>query len=163
MREAAPIQITPVPLSAPSAEITNGLIRAKIYVIDAQKGFYRGQRFDRAGVVGSLTYGGQEFYGPWFDRVSSADMDNPNTPDGLAVGYHSAISGPVEEFAPSGFDEAGIGGSFLKIGVGRLRRPDRKDYDHARDYELVDAGKRGMSRLPPASPSPRMWRAAIIM
>ena len=30
MAEAAPIQITPVPLSAPSVEITNGLIRAKI-------------------------------------------------------------------------------------------------------------------------------------
>ena len=142
--EAAPIHITPVPLGAPSVEITNGLIRTKIYVIDAQKGFYRGQRFDRAGVVGSLTYGGQEFYGPWFDRVSSSDMDNPNTPDGLAVGYHSAISGPVEEFAPSFFDEAGIGGTFLKIGVGRLIRPDRKDYNHARDYELVDPGKRSM-------------------
>ena len=144
MAKAAPIQITPVPINAPSVEITNGLIRAEIYVIDAQKGFYRGQRFDRAGVVGSLTYGGQEFYGPWFDRVSSSDMDNPDTPDGLAVGYHSAISGPVEEFAPSGFDEAGIGGTFLKIGVGRLRRPDAKDYDHSRDYELVDAGARSM-------------------
>ena len=62
--EAAPIQITPVPLSAPSVEITNGLIRTKIYVIDAQKGFYRGQRFHRAGVVGSLTYGVRNFTVP---------------------------------------------------------------------------------------------------
>src|ERR1700678_4786271 len=71
-------------------------------------------------------------------------MDNRDTTDVLAVVYHSAISGPVEEFAPSGFDEVGIGGTFLKIGVGRLIRPDRKDYNHARDYELVDPGKRSM-------------------
>src|ERR1700677_1887694 len=44
--KTTPIQIPPVPVSAPSVEITNGLIRTKIYVIDAQKGFCRGQRLD---------------------------------------------------------------------------------------------------------------------
>jgi hypothetical protein len=132
----------PVPLDAPSVTIANDLVRAKIYLIDAKKGFYRGQRFDQAGVVGRLSVGGQDFYGPWFDRVSARDLDDPYTSEGLVAAAASAISGPVEEFAPAGFDAAAPGESFLKIGVGRLRRPDARDYDHARDYELVDGGKR---------------------
>jgi len=35
---------------------------------------------------------------------------------------------PVEEFAENGFDAAGSGGRFLKIGVGILKRDDDK-YD----------------------------------
>ena len=139
------IKIMPVPLDAPSVTIGNGLIAAKIYRIDPVKGFYRGQRFDQAGVVGRLSLGKQDFYGPWFDRVSPVDLDNPDRAEGLVAGANSAISGPAEEFAPAGFDAAAPGGTFLKIGVGRLRRPDARDYDHARDYELVDGGKRGMA------------------
>ncbi len=142
---AAPIRVLPVSPDSPSATIGNGLIKAKIYLIDPGKGFYRGQRFDQAGVVGSLTFGGQEFYGPWFDRVSSEDLEDPYTPQGLVVGFHSAISGPVEEFAPIGFDEAMPGGTFLKVGVGMLRKPDHKDYDHGRSYDLIDAGQRGVT------------------
>ncbi|MDR3475873.1 MAG: hypothetical protein P4M09_29865 [Devosia sp.] len=140
--QAQPVRIMPVPTDAPSVTIGNGLITAKIYRIDPIRGFYRGQRFDQAGVVGVLSLGNQHFYGPWFDLVSSVDLDNPDRPEGLVVGANSAISGPVEEFAPAGYDAAAPGGSFLKIGVGRLRRPDAKDYDHARDYALVDGGKR---------------------
>src|SRR5579871_2833505 len=135
----------PVPLDAPSITIANGLISAKIYLIDDKKGFYRGERFDQAGVVGRLTLGGTNFYGPWFNRVSAEDAGYPFTPEGVVVDRQSAISGPVEEFAPAGFDEAKPGETFLKIGVGRLRRPDHQDYNHARFYELVDAGKRSTS------------------
>ena len=129
-----------MPLGAPSVMIGNGLIRAKIYLRDPAKGFYRGLRFDQAGVVGSLIYGGQEFYGLWFDRVARGQIDYPYTSEGVVSDAMSAISGPVEEFAPSGYDRAGPGGSFLKIGVGRLRKPDNKDYDHARSYDVVDPG-----------------------
>lgn len=132
----------PVPLDAPSVTIRNELITAKIYLIDPAKGFYRGERFDQAGVVGRLTLGGTDFYGPWFDRVATVDTGYPFTPQGVVVDQASAISGPVEEFAPAGFDEAKPGGTFLKIGVGRLRKPDHRDYDHARSYEIVDPGKR---------------------
>ena len=132
----------PVPLGAPSVTIGNERIAAKIYLIDPAKGFYRGLRFDQAGVVGRLTLDGTNFYGPWFDRVSTEDTGYPFTPEGVVVDQMSAISGPVEEFAPTGFDEAPVGGTFLKIGVGRLRKPDHRDYDHARGYEMVDPGKR---------------------
>ena len=49
----------PVPLDAPSVIIANDLVRVKIYLIDARKGFYRGQRFDQAGVVGRLSVAGR--------------------------------------------------------------------------------------------------------
>ena len=139
---AAEAATLPVPLDAPSVTIRNEKIAAKIYLIDPEKGFYRGQRFDQAGVVGKLTLGSTGFYGPWFDRISTEDTGYPYTSEGVVVDQASAISGPVEEFAPVGFDEAQPGETFLKIGVGRLRKPDHRDYDHARHYELVDAGKR---------------------
>ena len=132
----------PIPLDAPSVTIRNESIAAKIYLIDPRKGFYNGQRFDQAGVVGRLRLDGTNFYGPWFDRIAIRDSGYPYTPEGVVVDQASAISGPVEEFAPAGFDEAAPGETFLKIGVGRLRKPDHRDYDHARSYELVDAGKR---------------------
>jgi hypothetical protein len=140
-----PHHTAPVPLDAPSAQISNGMIAAKIYLPDAQKGFYRGTRFDQAGVIGSLTFAGQNFYGPWFDRVSPEVMDYVFTPEGIVGGPDSAISGPVEEFAPVGFEEATPGGTFLKIGVGRLKKPDAKDYDHYRIYDIADAGLRSVT------------------
>src|SRR5262249_15850839 len=100
--------------------------------------------FDQAGVIGSLNVEGQNFYGPWFDRVSPEVMDYMFTPDGIVGGPDSAISGPVEEFGPIGFEQAPAGGSFLKIGVGRLKKPDTKDYDHYRIYEIADAGLRSV-------------------
>ena len=137
-----PRHTSPVPLDAPSAQITNGLITAKVYLPDSQNGFYRGTRFDQTGVIGSLIVAGQNFYGPWFDRVSPDVMDYMFTPEGIVGGPDSAISGPVEEFAPVGFDQAPPGGTFLKIGVGRLRKPDSKPYDHYRIYDIVDSGLR---------------------
>src|SRR5262249_42898460 len=55
-------------------------------------------------------------------------------------GPDSATSGPVEEFAPLGFEAKP--GIFIKIGVGVLRQPDTKPYDHYRHYTVVDGGRR---------------------
>jgi len=137
----------PVPLDAPSAVIANGLITARVYMADPVHGFYRGTRFDQSGVIGSLLLRGQggrgqDFYGPWFDRVSDDVHDYVYAPEGIVAGRDSAISGPVEEFAPLGFDAAAPGGTFVKIGVGVLKRPDAAAYDHYRHYEIVDAGRR---------------------
>ncbi|MGZ5927895.1 MAG: hypothetical protein ACXWLX_01665 [Rhizomicrobium sp.] len=140
--QPVPSHTGPIPLDAPSVDIRNAVIAARIYLIDSEKGFYRGTRFDQSGVIGSLTLGGQNFYGPWFDRVSPEVMDYVFTPDGIVGGPDSAICGPVEEFAPVGFDQAAPGGTFLKIGVGMLRKPDSKPYDHYRLYDIMDAGKR---------------------
>ena len=50
----------------PQAEISNGVIHAKLYLPDAKTGFYRSTRFDWSGVISSLKFGGHNYYGPWF-------------------------------------------------------------------------------------------------
>ena len=40
----------------PEAQISNGQIRAKLYLPDARRGFYRSTRFDWSGVIASLEY-----------------------------------------------------------------------------------------------------------
>ena len=51
------------------------------------------------------------------------------------------MTGPADEFAPLGWDEAKPGGSFIKIGVGVLRRPDEGKYDNYKLYEIIDPGE----------------------
>ena len=61
--------------SPPEAEINNGVLKAQLYLPDAQKGFYRGTRFDWSGVIGSLEYQGHQYYGPWFTKYDPAVRD----------------------------------------------------------------------------------------
>jgi hypothetical protein len=128
--------------SSPHIDIANGLITARITPPDLTKGFYRGTRFDHAGVITSLTLNGREFYGPWFDRTASDVLDYAYDANGAVVaGPDSAISGPVEEFAPLDFSPT-PGSHFIKIGVGLLVQPDDKPYDHYRHYQILDGGQR---------------------
>ena len=117
---------------APSAEITNGLVTARLYLPDPLRGHYRGTRFDWAGDIYSLRYAGHEFSGPWFDSYDPL--------------RHDAIMGPVEEFLSGesslGYAEAKPGEGFVRIGVGVVRKPEEKPYERFRTYEIVDAGKR---------------------
>jgi hypothetical protein len=58
--------VSPAPSLAadfPRAEISNGQITAKMYLPDAQNGYYCSTRFDWSGAVYSLTYKGHEYYG----------------------------------------------------------------------------------------------------
>ena len=114
----------------PSAEISNAQIRAKLYLPDAQSGYYRGTRFDWSGVVANLESGGHSYFGQWFERY------DPKS--------HDAITGPVEEFltngAGLGYDEAKPGESFVRIGVGAVRKPDEPRYRQFSTYDIVDPG-----------------------
>jgi hypothetical protein len=125
----------------PQASISNNQIKAQLYLPDAKSGYYRGTRFDWSGVIFSFIYQGHNYYGPWYqgrrDDVRDFVYEGPN----IVAGPCSAITGPVEEYAPIGYDEAQPGGSFIKIGIGVLRKPDAKPYDHYRLYEVIDAGK----------------------
>jgi hypothetical protein len=147
---AQPVQPTPTvsaPVSdllaaAPQIDIGNGQITARIAAPDPAKGFYRGTRFDQAGVITSLKLNGREFYGPWFDRTAPEVLDYAYDAAGAVVaGPDSATSGPVEEFAPLDFTPA-PNSRFIKIGVGLLAQPDDKPYDHYRHYRIIDGGKR---------------------
>jgi hypothetical protein len=145
---AQPVQPPPAtsaPVSAllaasPTVTISNGQITAKVARIDATRGFYNGTRFDQAGVVTSLIRNGKEFYGPWFERTAPEVLDYTYVGDTIVAGPDSAISGPVEEFAPLGFEAKP--GLFIKIGVGVLYQPDTQAYDHYRHYRILDAGQR---------------------
>jgi hypothetical protein len=144
----------------PQAEIGNGQITANIYLPDPANGFYRSTRFDWSGAIGSLEFAGHRFYGPWFYRTDPAVYDLGYDEKGVVSAPFTAMVGPAEEFgtdgAALGFAEAQPGGTFVKIGVGVLRKPlageppappppagrgatDR--YDHSRTYKLVDPGK----------------------
>jgi hypothetical protein len=128
----------------PSAEITNGQIQVKLYLPDSRNGYYRGVRFDWSGEIISLKYHGHEYYGPWFDGVDPAVHDYRYAGPEIIASLCSAASGPVEEFQTNGtalgWDEARVGGTFIKIGVGVLRK-DESHYDYVKQYEMVDPGK----------------------
>jgi hypothetical protein len=131
--------------SYPSADISNGQIKARVYLPDADHGFYRSTRFDWSGVIGSLEYKGHQFYGDWFQKIDPAVYDfNYDAKDVVSAPF-TAMVGPGEEFNTAGkalgFDEAKAGGTFVKIGVGVLRKPDDSKYDHSKTYEIVDPGK----------------------
>src|ERR1043166_5238617 len=115
----------------PEAEISNGLIRAKLLLPDPERGSYRGTRFDWSGIISSLQYQGHEYFGRWYER------HDPK--------IHDAITGPVEEFRTNdsglGYDEAKTGGTFVRIGVGTVRKPEEEAYRPFETYEIVDPGK----------------------
>jgi hypothetical protein len=122
-------------------EIANSLLQVKLYLPDATKGFYRGTRFDWSGVVADLQYAGHSYYGEWFTQTDPAVSDFIYQGSEIVAGPCSAITGPVEEFAPLRYEEATPGGTFVKIGVGALRKSDESPYSGYRLYEIADGGK----------------------
>lgn len=134
---------SPTTAQIPQTEISNGIIQAQIYLPDAVKGYYRGTRFDWSGVIGSLHYKGHNYYGPWFTKIQPDVHDFIFSGPDIIAGACSAAVGPVEEFSadePPGYAEAKPGQTFIKIGVGVLRKPDNQKYDNYRLYEILDSG-----------------------
>ncbi|QKZ15774.1 hypothetical protein HU175_15860 [Spirosoma sp. KUDC1026] len=112
----------------PQLSLSNGVLQTTLYLPNAEQGYYRGTRFDWSGAFKSLTYNGHRFVDQWFDQYDPR--------------LHDAINGPAEEFTPLGYDEAAIGDTFVKIGVGVLRRADEKPYAFGRYYDIMDGGSR---------------------
>ena len=110
----------------PEAEITNGIIKVKIYLPDAENGYYRGSRFDWSGVIPDLEYKGHSYYGKWFHKYSPTN--------------HDAIMGPVNDFAPLGYETAKVGESFVKIGIGVLVKPEEPRYSIVTPYKIINHG-----------------------
>jgi hypothetical protein len=126
----------------PHVQISNGLITAQVYP-PGKKQLYQGTRFDHAGVVFHVTYKGQDFDTYWFDRFVTDPSDESQYAPGTE---HSccSVSGPVEEFAAVGFEEAGMGGRFLKPGIGIFKR----DNDNVLKFPTLPSlneGKRGFN------------------
>lgn len=114
----------------PEAHIASAGIEASLYPPDAAAGYYRGTRFDWSGAVARLAWSGHEYFGEWFERHDPV--------------LHDGITGPVEEFQAGdssvGYDEARPGETFVRIGVGAVRKPEEKAYRRFATYEIVDGG-----------------------
>jgi len=124
----------------PSHEITNGQIKAKIFLPDAKSGFYKSTRFDWSGVIGSLEYKGHNYYGQWFTKITDVYDFGYEGEDVISAAF-TAMVGPGEEYGAIGYNDAKPGGTFIKPGVGVLRRVDDTPYNHSKPYEIVDGGK----------------------
>jgi len=110
----------------PHVFLKNDSLKLKVYLPDAEKGFYRGTRFVRAGVAGEVEYAGHKLFGPWKDTHDPINHDD--------------ILGFAPEFGqekPLGYDDAKVGGTFLKIGVGELEKPAEEKYSFATKYKVV--------------------------
>ena len=124
----------------PEAQISNGLLTAKMYLPDAKNGYYRSTRFDWSGAVYSLQYKGNEYYGVWYDRIDPKVVNWVFEGDEIVSGPCSALAGPVNEFqTPLGWDEAQPGGTFIKLGVGVLRRGEGT-YNRFVHYDVLNPG-----------------------
>jgi len=115
----------------PAVEISNGAVHALVYLPDAERGYYRGSRFDWSGQVGCLEFKGHKYFDMWFPHYDPL--------------LHDSILGPVESFygadnLPQHFAEAKPGESFVKIGVGLLRRTTAEPYNAFKYYPPVDTG-----------------------
>jgi hypothetical protein len=130
----------------PRAEISNGQITAKMYLPDARNGYYRSTRFDWSGAIYSLQYKGHDFYGTWFDKIDPKVINWVHQGTEIVSGPCSALAGPVNEFqTPLGWNEAKPGGTFIKIGVGVLRKGEGS-YNRYFPYDVVDSGKWSVKR-----------------
>lgn len=113
----------------PHVTITSSQLSALIYLPDDQRGFYRGARFDWSGMVAQVSHRGHTFFGPLHDQPK---------PD-----LHDGVAGLAEEFGmfdPLGYDEVDQGGSFVKIGIGELHRPDSQPYSFGKAYPIQNPG-----------------------
>jgi hypothetical protein len=122
----------------PETQISNGILQAKLLLPDAQKGYYRGTRFDWSGAIWSLQFQGHEYFGKWFDHYDPR--------------IHDAIMGPVEEFLTNGmglgYQEAKVGESFVKIGVGAVRKPEESNFHQFGAYDITENGKWTITKGP---------------
>ena len=108
-------------------EIKNNTLTITLHEPDAVEGYYRGTRFDWAGVFSGIEYKGCNYAEPWFESYSPT--------------MHDAVCGPAEEFSPVGLSEVATGEAFLKIGVGVLEKMEG-EYDRFKFHKILDPGRR---------------------
>jgi len=112
---------------APFVLLKNEQVKMKVYLPDIKDGIYVGTRYDHAGIIGSVRYKGHEYFGFWKEKYDPL------------VGMY----GPAETYktAGLGYDQAEPGESFIRIGVGFVKKEDEPSYDYHNIYEIVDHGE----------------------
>jgi hypothetical protein len=101
-----------------------------LYLPDADRGYYRGTRFDWSGLVSRVEYKGHTFF------CEFKTVHDPLN--------HDDICGTAEEFGmtvpPPGYEQTHQGELFMKIGIGILKRGDESSFQFWKRYELVKPG-----------------------
>jgi hypothetical protein len=119
------------PVNYPHRVLRNDTgMRVTVMLVDGDKGFYRGTRFDWSGHIAQAKYRGHTFFGLW---------RTPHDP----ANYEHGV-GPCDEFGitdPPGYAKAKPGDPFLKVGVGLLKRLDEKPYQFSTTYPVIDGGR----------------------
>ncbi len=109
--------------SFPTATIANNQIKLVAYLPDDKQGYYRSSRFDWSSMIACVRYRNHD----WFfnDWIGPHDPLKPNHSNSVATEFGLGFNGmPVA----LGYDEAKPGETFLKIGVGELRKPETPEY-----------------------------------
>lgn len=104
----------------PRAILKNKQLEITVALPDPEKGFYRGTRFEHAGIATSIKFTGTEFTGPFFL------YNNIN---------RIIVAGTAEEFdSPINYETVKTGEPFLKMGVGLFIKPVGEKYEFPAIY-----------------------------
>jgi hypothetical protein len=114
-----------------------------IYEPDPSNGYYRSTRFDYSSMIKSVKCGSHTFFSEWKTPHDPNDNEGGN---GIAEEFN--INTDPGTPPPPGFDEAGEGQSFVKIGVGALVKSGGS-YQFSGNYQISNPGtwtvKRGIN------------------
>lgn len=115
--------------------LANDLLEVEVLTVDKENGYYRACRFDWSGFMAQVTCQGHTFFREW--RGYDGTL-NPGIHDPMNIG---SATGIAEEFRfPLGYEAASVGGGFVKVGVGVLRKSTDADYFFANHYTIIDTG-----------------------
>jgi hypothetical protein len=120
--------------SFPTDTIQNEHLTMVLFTPDFEKGYYRGSRFDWSGIIERVEFAGHRIFGRFSDKTDAT--------------VHDRVMGPCEEFGmdgPNGFEEAAIGGTFAKIGVGELVK-NTDEYRFFKPFAIRDPAPWQISR-----------------
>lgn len=112
----------------PQTTLTNGAMEMLVYLPDAENGYYRGSRFEWSGLIQQIRYAGHTYFGDW---KSTHDPTN-----------HDDVNGTASEFGmftPLGYNDASRGETFVKIGIGELRRANNNAYQFSTKFTVANA------------------------
>jgi len=111
-------------------------LKVTILLTNEKTGYYRSTRFDWSGIVAQVEYNGHTFFQEWvnYDGTLEPGIHNP-IDNGTGTGTAEELRTPL------GYDEAKVGGTFVKIGVGILEKAEDKPYHWAYPYKVIEFGK----------------------
>ena len=119
-------------MNYPKIRLSNGQIEADVFLPDAENGYYRDSRFDWSGMIDQIRMGDHTFL-----CSSEVTHDKNFRASGTAEELCMGILGTP---GPLGYDEAKIGGIFIKPGVGVLEKQSDEDYQFEKPYCILQPG-----------------------